>query len=134
MQASPEPENGRSVRCSGRAAGEFAATGTPGLDQLLGGGFRRNQAYLIQGLSGTGKTTLGLQFAIAGAGESVLHIVTSESEREIQEIAASHQWSLDGVTIHHQFQPEHEGAEQTMFHPAEVELPKTIDAIIALVE
>jgi circadian clock protein KaiC len=115
-----------------------AATGIAELDDLLGGGFRRNHTYLIQGLSGSGKTTLGLRFAIHGAksGERVLHIGTSESEREIREVADSHGWSLDGVTIHHHAPEKHDaaGAGQTIFHPAELELPKTIEAIVSVIE
>lgn len=117
---------------------DFAPTGIIGLDELLGGGFRRNRAYLIQGISGSGKTTLGLQFAIHGAqaGEAVLHIGTSESEEEICEITRSHGWSLDGVTIHHLGPSEQTAGDavQTMFHPAEVELPRTMDAIMSLVD
>ncbi|MBW3539919.1 MAG: AAA family ATPase [Planctomycetes bacterium] len=115
----------------------FAATGIAGLDTLLGGGFRRNRAFLVQGVSGSGKTTLGLKFAIHGAqaGEKVLRVGTSESEQEIREVAASHGWSLEGVTIYHHAPPEH-GVDgvQTMFHPAEVELPRTIEAILSIVE
>lgn len=130
-------ESGAVGGAPGRVQG-YAPTSIAGLDELLGGGFRRNHAYLIQGGSGSGKTTLGLQFIIQGAraGEAVLHIGTSESELEIREIADSHGWSLDGVTIHHHAPPEHHTSEvgQTMFHPAEVELPKTIDAIVSVVD
>ena len=38
------------------------ASGVPGLDTILGGGFRRGRTYLINGTPGTGKTTLALQF------------------------------------------------------------------------
>lgn len=43
-----------------------AATGIPGLDVVLGGGLPRNWSYLVQGVPGTGKTTLGLQFLLEG--------------------------------------------------------------------
>jgi circadian clock protein KaiC len=39
----------------------LAATGE-GLDDILGGGFPPNRVYVLEGLSGTGKTTLALQF------------------------------------------------------------------------
>ncbi len=114
---------------------DYAATGIPGLDHVLGSGLPGGQMYLVRGASGTGKTTLSLQFLLEGArqGETVLYLGTSETEPEIRRIAASHQWSLDGVTLHyHQIRQADE--EQTMLHPAEMELPQTIDAMLAVVE
>jgi circadian clock protein KaiC len=51
-------------------------------------------------------------------------------------VADSHGWSLEGVAIHHHAPAELYGtnAGQTIFHPAEVELPKTIDSIVSLVD
>ncbi len=62
-----------------------AATGIPGLDYILLGGFPRNRVYLVQGDPGVGKTTLGLQFLLEGIrqGESVLYITLSESADEL---------------------------------------------------
>ena len=36
--------------------------GSPGLDDILGGGLTPNRFYLVEGTPGTGKTTLALQF------------------------------------------------------------------------
>lgn len=44
-----------------------ATTGVAGLDAILGGGLLRDRAYLVEGEHGSGKTTLGLRFCIAGA-------------------------------------------------------------------
>jgi len=44
-----------------------AGTGIPGLDEVLGGGLARNRIHLIEGSPGTGKTTVALQFLLAGA-------------------------------------------------------------------
>ena len=66
-------------------------------------------------------------------GESALYLGTSESEEEIQRIAVSHGWSLDGVRIHHQPAPEL-GEEQTVLAPAEVELPQIMKTMLSLVE
>ena len=60
-------------------------TGIKGLDNILGGGLPAGHLYLIEGDPGTGKTTLALQFLLAGAsqGESVLYVTLSESAREL---------------------------------------------------
>jgi circadian clock protein KaiC len=111
-----------------------AGSGIAGLDRLLGGGLSRGNVFLIQGASGTGKTTLCLQFLIEGArhGERCLYLGTSETEQEIANAAASHGWSLDGITVKHHATPQY-GARQTMLDPAEVELPHTIEVMLSLV-
>jgi len=43
------------------------STGVPGLDDVLSGGLTANRLYLLQGRPGSGKTTLALQFLMAGA-------------------------------------------------------------------
>lgn len=118
---------------------KVASTGIPGLDDVLDGGLTANRLYLVEGTPGTGKTTLALQFLMAGAaaGASVLYITLSETEDELREVAASHGWSLDGVRIQ-QFVPD-EGAlgadeQSTIFHPSETELAETIGHILAEVE
>ena len=113
----------------------YASSGIVGLDEILGGGFARGKLFLIRGASGAGKTTLGLQFLIEGArnGEKGLYLGTSETEAEIRNVAASHGWSLDGIELRY-----HEtiglGDDQTMLHPAEVELPQTIESMIEVVD
>jgi circadian clock protein KaiC len=47
--------------------GERLSSGTPGLDELVGGGLLRRSATLVAGSAGIGKSTLGLQFLLAGA-------------------------------------------------------------------
>jgi circadian clock protein KaiC len=57
-----------------RVSEELISTGVAGLDDVLGGGLTTGRLYLIEGTPGAGKTTIALQFLIAGAarGESVL--------------------------------------------------------------
>jgi len=76
-------------------------TGISGLDDVLRGGFPLRRLYLVQGAPGSGKTTLALQFLLEGArnGERVLYISLSETREEIEEVATSHGWSLDGLEI-----------------------------------
>ncbi|MFN3649779.1 MAG: ATPase domain-containing protein [Armatimonadota bacterium] len=116
-----------------------AATGIPGLDQILRGGFPRNHLYLVDGHPGTGKTTLGLRFLLEGVqqGEACLYITLSETRRELQGVAASHGISLDGLEVFELVASEEtlQGDRQyTMFHAAEVELSETTREVLAEVE
>jgi circadian clock protein KaiC len=80
---------------------ERVSTGIAGLDAILGGGLPSGHLYMVEGESGAGKTTLGLQFLIAGRerGERTLWITLSETERELAQAAESHGWSLDGIDV-----------------------------------
>ena len=58
-----------------RPGTERLATGVPGLDDVLNGGFLRGGLYLVGGAPGTGKTTLGNQLAYrqAAAGDVTVY-------------------------------------------------------------
>ena len=60
-------------------------SGIPELDQLLHGGYIRGRIYLIQGVSGTGKSLLGQHFLQAGLAddETVVYIHGEESKADI---------------------------------------------------
>ena len=116
-----------------------ASTGIEGLDEVLGGGFARGRLHLVQGTPGTGKTTLALQFLLAGAarGESGLLISLSETEDELRATASSHGWSLESIHIHDVSALEQLASldfQQSVFQPAEVELTETTRKLLALVE
>jgi circadian clock protein KaiC len=120
-------------------AAQLALTGIAELDSILNGGFHTRRLYLIEGVPGSGKTTLALQFLLEGVRkhEPVLYVTLSETEDELRAVAASHGWSLDGVTILDAVPSEHtlQGDQQyTMFHPSEVELNETTKAILDDVE
>lgn len=115
------------------------ATGIPGLDYVLRGGLPANHLYLVEGDPGTGKTTLALQYLLAGraAGEKGLYVTLSESKAELHTVAASHGWSLDGIglfeleSLEQRLQAEQ---QYTVFHPSEIELGETTRLICEQVE
>jgi circadian clock protein KaiC len=117
----------------------IAATGIAGLDDVLGGGFRPHRLYLIEGVPGSGKTTLSLQFLQEGVrrGEAVLYVTLSETKEELEEVAESHGWSLAGITVRELVPAESAlqfDDQYTMFHPADVELSETTKTILADVD
>ncbi|HJQ37597.1 MAG TPA: ATPase domain-containing protein [Thermoanaerobaculia bacterium] len=115
-----------------------ASTGVDGLDHILLGGFPRNHVYLLQGDPGVGKTTLGLQFLLEGFrnGETSMYITLSETKSELLAVGKSHQWDITGVHIYEELVGEESIAddETTVFYPAEVELGKTIKAMLTEVD
>ena len=120
------------------ASAPLAGTGIAGLDAILGGGLPSSRLYLIDGSPGTGKTTLALQFLLAGVvrGESGLYVTLSESREELSEVAVSHGWTLDGIDVFELPADDFDSAREayTLFHPAEVELQEVIDRMFAAVE
>ena len=117
---------------------EIAATEVAGLDDVLGGGFARRRLFLIEGVPGSGKTTLALQFLIAAArrGEPVLYITLSETAEELRAVAVSHGWSLDGITIHESIPGEDllgPDEQYTMFHASEVEFGATLKELLDVI-
>lgn len=115
-----------------------ATTGVPGFDTIVRGGLPSQRTYLIKGVPGSGKTTLAMQILLEGVrlGERVLYLTLSESREELDSVAMSHGWSLDHIAIF-EMAPQTEALgsdDQTLFHPAEVDLHDTIERIMAEVE
>ena len=106
-------------------------TGVAGLDDILGGGLPAGQMYLLEGNPGTGKTTLAMQFVLAGvqAGEKVLYVTLSEPKSELIDSAKSHDLDLTVVPIV-EFVPDEATlspeSQYTVFHPSAVELADTV--------
>src|SRR5262249_36529314 len=79
------------------------------------------------------------QFLREGARSKELcaYVTLSESKKELVAKAASHGWSLDGIQVielvvsEEELEPDN---EYTMFQPAEIELGRTMKAILAEVE
>jgi circadian clock protein KaiC len=116
-------------------AQERASTGISGLDDVLGGGFPTHHLYLIEGSPGAGKTTLGIQFLLEGAarGEVGLYVALSETADELRTVAASHGWSLEGLSVFELVTAEglSPESEQSILHPSEVELGETTRGVMA---
>lgn len=120
-------------------AGTLSSTGVHGLDDVLSGGLTPERLYLLEGVPGSGKTTLAVQFLMEGVrrGEPVLYVTLSETEDELRGVADSHGWSLEGITVRELVPSEDSlrpDEQYTMFHPSEVELAETITMILAEVE
>ena len=116
-----------------------AAFGIPGLDDILAGGLARGRVYLLEGSPGTGKTTMGTQFLMAGrdAGEQVLYITLSETEEELRESAHSHDWQLDKVDLFELVPPEallDEEQQQSLLYSSDLELGETTRRIFEVFE
>jgi circadian clock protein KaiC len=114
-------------------------TGVVGLDDVLGGGLPSNRLYVVEGEPGSGKTTLALQFLREGLrrGQRTLYITLSETLEELNDVAASHGWTLEGInliglnTLSERLEEE---ANYTVYHPSDVELGETIKRIRAEIE
>ncbi len=103
------------------------ATGIAGLDEILRGGLAANRLYLVEGSPGVGKTTLAMQFLLEGVrrGERALYVTLSETRDELDAVARSHGWSLEGIDVIELSQVENlfkVRAQNALFQPAEVEL------------
>ncbi|HET9264581.1 MAG TPA: ATPase domain-containing protein [Vicinamibacterales bacterium] len=116
-----------------------ASTGIDGLDNILRGGLARRRLFLLEGVPGSGKTTLALQFLRAAVvrGEPVLYVTLSETEEELRAVARSHGWTLDGITIQELIPTEaalDPDEQYTMFHASEVELSTTVKEVLTTVD
>lgn len=125
-------------RASGPEAG-LLSIGVAGLDLVLGGGLPENRVYLIEGMPGTGKTTLALQFLREGVarGESTLYVTLAETRQELEAVAVSHGWTLDGIEVFELSPPDeilNPETKYTVFHPSEVELNQSVQSVYDAVE
>lgn len=79
---------------------ELCRTGIPGLDKMLGGGLPKGSISTISGPTGSGRSTLALQFLVNGArkyGETGLYVVIEETRDILQKHMSYKGWNLEGL-------------------------------------
>jgi circadian clock protein KaiC len=117
-----------------------ASTGVAGLDDILEGGLARNRLHLLEGTPGTGKTTIALQFLVAGAkaGEAGIYVSLAETERELRDGAKSHGWTIDKeIEIFELVPPESvldPDQHQSLLYSSDLELGETTQRIFEAIE
>jgi circadian clock protein KaiC len=126
------------VHVAGRKKQLVVSSGIEGLDEILRGGLPASNLYIIQGAPGSGKTTAALQFLRAGvaAGERCIYVSLSQTKDELESIAISHGWTLDGIRVEELSASEAttSAADQTIFQTAELRLDETRKAIEDAIE
>jgi circadian clock protein KaiC len=117
-----------------------ACTGIVGLDEVMEGGLARNRLHLLEGSPGTGKTTIALQFLLAGAqqGEVGIYVSLAETEHELRDGARSHGWTLGKeIEIFELVPPESvldPDQHQSLLYSSDLELGETIQRIFDAIE
>jgi len=104
-------------------------TGISGLDALLGDGVFRGRSILLSGVSGTGKTTLAMQFLVNGArqNEKVLLFSFEETPDRLRQMAKRYGWNLEAL--------EAEGLLRIIFIPqTEIRVEEDLDRMVQEVD
>jgi circadian clock protein KaiC len=131
---------GKDIMVAKVGGGDKAATGIPGLDDILVGGFASGRLFLMEGSPGTGKTTIAMRFLIEGAavGEKCLYVTLSETESELRTAAASYGWTLDRtIEVFELVPPESlldADQQQSLLYSSDLELGETTKLIFEAVE
>ncbi len=114
------------------------STGISGLDSVLSGGLIANQAYLLRGGPGTGKTTLGLHFlSQATTKDAALFITLGEVETKIRRNAQNLGFDLKNIhfldlSLSADFFAEDKSYD--IFSPADVERESVTQQILTSVQ
>jgi circadian clock protein KaiC len=96
--------------------------------------------HLLEGNPGSGKTTIALQFLMAGAaaGEVGVYVSLAETEHELRDGARSHGWTLDDrVEIFELVSPESvldPEQQQSLLYSSDLELGETTKRMLEAIE
>ncbi|HYX37401.1 MAG TPA: ATPase domain-containing protein [Oligoflexus sp.] len=108
---------------------ERISSGNGSLDRMLGGGLLKGSVTLVGGISGTGKTILGMQFLTEGAKQGDRSLLVSLDEHPEQILRNADELELEFSSLHAQ--------GQILLHydsPLEVELDEHFYSIKSFVE
>ncbi len=80
---------------------ERVSIGVPGIDDMLKGGLIPGRPYVVSGTTGSGKTTLAVQFLHQGVkqGERALLVAVDEPPQEIRENVRAFGWDVGKIRI-----------------------------------
>jgi len=108
---------------------ERLSTGSGAIDAMMDGGLYKGSVTMVSGISGTGKTVLGVQFlsAAVAAGHKTLLVSLDEHPRQLSRNAGSLGFDLPGMIERGELFLHYES-------PLEMELDVHFDHIIKLVE
>ena len=114
------------------------ASGVDGVDDILGGGLTPHRMYLDRGCAWRGQNypCLAVFTQRRRSGRGGLYVTLSETKSELVAVAASHGWDVGQFTIIELLSDEglDPRYEQTVLHPAEVELGETVRDVIEKVD
>ena len=105
------------------------STGSNALDEMMDGGLYQGSVTMVSGISGTGKTVLGVQFLTASvqAGHKALLVTLDEHPRQLMRNAGSLGFDLEGMVARRDIFLHYES-------PLELELDVHFERVIKLVE
>ena len=84
------------------AENDLIKTGIKGLDSIFLGGIRRTNVIVVQGITGTGKTVMGIEFIYRGiveCNEPGLIIIFEASPSKLIQDAAAFGWDLEKLQL-----------------------------------
>lgn len=102
-------------------------TGVPGLDEMIEGGLPQGRIIGVTGATGSGKTTLGMQFlqhGIAACGEAGVFVTLEDEVSDVVQDMGRFGWDLRGHIEANQL------AVVKSFIPTEVNTPRAVDLLL----
>jgi len=107
---------------------ERLPSGVTGLDAIMGGGMFAGSTTLILGMTGSGKTTVGLQFAIEGVkrGEPAIFVNFQENPAQLRRAIAGLGADPDGI--------QEKGLKLIYANPVELQIDSIVGQIFKAIE